>query len=105
MKKFIIPLITAALLLPALSAHATYRSDNRQDARNIRQDSREEGRDTKQQCVRDNNKSNAGCRQDKRENRRDGRQDARDEKWWSTDKNSRCVVNTPAITQVKIYIL
>ena len=70
MKKLLLALVTAALLLPSLSANATYRSDNRQG-----------GRDAKQQCVRDNNQSNASCRQDKRDNRRDGRQDARDEKW------------------------
>ena len=70
MKKLILTLVTAALLLPTLPAQATYRSDNRQDSRDIRQDSRQGGRDAKQQCDRDNNQSNASCRQD-----------ARDEKW------------------------
>lgn len=36
MKKIILPLLTAALLLPTLSAHATYRAENA-DARDIRQ--------------------------------------------------------------------
>ncbi len=62
MKKLILTLVTAALLLPTLSAQATYRSDNRQDSRDIRRISRRSGRDAKQQCVRDNNQSNASCR-------------------------------------------
>lgn len=37
MKKIILPLLTAALLLPTLTAHATYRAEKRQDARDIRQ--------------------------------------------------------------------
>ncbi|MRS16399.1 hypothetical protein GJV06_16050 [Enterobacteriaceae bacterium RIT691] len=83
MKKILFSLITAALLLPAITlpAHATYQGEKRQDARDTRQDARQTGRDVKQQCVRNDNKSNAGCRQDKRENRRDGRHDARDVKW------------------------
>ena len=36
MKKLLLALVTAALLLPSLSANATYRSDNRQDARDTR---------------------------------------------------------------------
>lgn len=81
MKKIILSVISAVMLLPALSAHATDRSDDRQEARNTRQDSRTDGRQTKQDCFVDNNKSNSGCRQDKRENRRDGRRDAFDVKW------------------------
>lgn len=83
MKKIILSVITAAMLLPTLtlSAHATVRSEKRQDARDIRQDTRNSGREEKHECVRNDEKSNAGCRQDKRENRRDGRQEARDEKW------------------------
>ena len=51
MKKLILTLVTAALLLPTLPAQATYRSDNRQDSRDIRQDSRQ-GRTRCQTAVR-----------------------------------------------------
>ena len=81
MKKITLVAVVASLLMPVLSAHATNRSDTRQDARNIRQDSRTEGRHEKQNCFVYDNKSNSDCRQDKRENRRDGRRDAFDTKW------------------------
>lgn len=81
MKKVIIAVLAAILLLPSLSAQATYRSEKRQDARDIRQDARTTGREEKRDCVVSNDKSNAQCRQDKRENRRVGRYDARNEKW------------------------
>ncbi|HCU0757168.1 TPA: hypothetical protein OUJ37_004683, partial [Klebsiella quasipneumoniae] len=66
MKRCLLALACVALLTPSLSAQATWRSDQRQDARDIRQDSREQGRETKQECVRNNNQSNASCRHDKR---------------------------------------
>lgn len=81
MKKMILPLLTAALLLPTLTAHATYRVEKRQDARDIRQDARQSGREEKHDCVRNDQQSNMSCRVDKRDNRREGRQNARDEKW------------------------
>ena len=81
MKRCLLALVCVALLTPSLSAQATWRSDQRQDSRDIRQNSSEQGRKTKQECVRNNNQSNASCRHDKRENRREGRQEARDEKW------------------------
>ena len=58
MKKIILPLLTAALLLPTLTAHATYRAEKRQDARDIRQDARQSGREEKRECVRNDDKSN-----------------------------------------------
>ncbi|MBV8044957.1 hypothetical protein [Pluralibacter sp.] len=81
MNKIILSLVTAALLMPALSAHATYQGEQRQDARNVRQETRTQGREEKRDCVASNNKSNAQCRHDKRQNRQTGRQNARDVKW------------------------
>lgn len=81
MKKVIITALAATLLLPSLSAHATYRSELRQEARDTRQDARTSGREEKRICIAKDEKSNSQCRQDKRENRRDGRHDAMDVKW------------------------
>ncbi|HAV1831927.1 TPA: hypothetical protein JG914_004799 [Enterobacter hormaechei subsp. steigerwaltii] len=81
MKKFIFILLTPCLLLPTLSAQASYHSDKRQEARDIRQDTRTSGRQEKHDCFIHDDKDNSDCRQDKRENRRDGRRDAFDVKW------------------------
>jgi len=73
--------IMALALSGAFAAHATDRSDKRQEARDTRQDTRQQARDTKQNCVADDDKSNHQCRVDKRRTKQDGRQQARDIKW------------------------
>lgn len=73
-------LLTACTLFAAVPAHATNQSEQRQDARDIRQDTRQESRDAKQEC-REGLVGNADCRQDHRDAKQEGRDQARDVKY------------------------
>ncbi|TNV21329.1 hypothetical protein FH968_07780 [Buttiauxella sp. B2] len=63
------------------TAHATDQSQQRQDARGVRQDTRDSSRGQNQDCIKSNNKSNSDCRQDKHQTKQDGRQTARQIKY------------------------
>ncbi len=77
----LIPLALSAALLGAGSVNATEQSQQRQDARDVRQDTRQDAQDAKQDCRADDQKSNADCRQDKRDTKQAGRDQARDIKY------------------------
>lgn len=80
MKKTAVLLLTAAIVMPTLSAHANLHDAHQrhQKARDIRQDARTSARQDKRDCYVDNHKSNLDCRRDKKDTKRDGRRDAFD---------------------------
>ncbi|AYN26093.1 MULTISPECIES: hypothetical protein [Buttiauxella] len=80
MKKYVLMLLAAVFMAGAIPAQATEQSEQRQDARGVRQDTRENSRQTKQDC-RNGVFGNADCRQEHRQNKREGRQTARDIKY------------------------
>jgi Ni/Co efflux regulator RcnB len=80
MKKTVVMLLAAAIVMPTISAHASLQDAHRrhQKARDIRQDARTNARKDKRDCYVKNNKSNLDCRRDKKDTKRDGRRDAFD---------------------------
>ena len=80
MMKYVLMLLAAATLVAAVPAQATDQSEQRQDARGVRQDTRQNSREAKQDC-RNGVFGNADCRQEHRQNKREGRQTARDIKY------------------------
>ena len=71
-------LLGASTLLVIGPAIATEQSQDRQDARDIKQDTRSESREAKVDCRQADQQSNPECRQDKRDAKQDGRESARD---------------------------
>lgn len=63
---------------PSYSETAAERSDERQEARDLKQSGRTEVRDIKAECKAGDEKSRAECRQEKRETKQNTRETARD---------------------------
>ncbi|MEG0009989.1 MAG: hypothetical protein RR721_16435 [Aeromonas sp.] len=80
MKKSVLMLLAATVLLTGLPAQGTEQARQRREARDVRQDTRQESRDAKQEC-RSGLVGNADCRQEHRDAKQDGRKKAREIKY------------------------